>query len=240
MPRSAAVLVLARSVLVTAGLVTAYYLLPLDGRASATTVILLGLGLVGVALFFAWEVWALTRSPYLRLKAVEALAITLPLFLLLFAVAYYLLDHSDPSSFTEPLTRTDALYFALTTFTTVGYGDITARSQTERVLAMLQMTGGLLLVGVAALVPQQATFAPSRRPARSPELFEQGGPPLAAPPESPSTSSTRTSGRHSPKLFEQGVPPEHAPDAAPLRANVACRGTSSLRDAAHLQDPQAQ
>ncbi|WP_238431966.1 SWIM zinc finger family protein [Streptomyces cavernae] len=29
---------------------------------------------------------------------------------------------------------------------------------------------------------------------------------LAAPGESPSTSSTRTSGRHSPKLFEQGVP----------------------------------
>ncbi|KAB1985783.1 hypothetical protein F8144_26295 [Streptomyces triticiradicis] len=36
------------------------------------------------------------------------------------------------------------------------------------------------------LVPRQATFAPSRRPAR----------PLAAPAESPSTSSTRTSGRH--------------------------------------------
>ncbi|AWW40521.1 hypothetical protein DN051_30805 [Streptomyces cadmiisoli] len=35
-------------------------------------------------------------------------------------------------------------------------------------------------------MPRQATFAPSRRPAR----------PLAAPAESPSTSSTRTSGRH--------------------------------------------
>ncbi|MFI1353942.1 beta-ketoacyl synthase N-terminal-like domain-containing protein [Streptomyces sp. NPDC020898] len=35
-------------------------------------------------------------------------------------------------------------------------------------------------------VPRQATFAPSRRPAR----------PLAAPAESPSTSSTRASGRH--------------------------------------------
>ncbi|MFF4862907.1 potassium channel family protein [Streptomyces sp. NPDC002405] len=151
-PRSAAAMVLARSVFVTAGLVTAYYLLPLDGRASPTTAVLLGLGLLGVALFFGWEVWAIARSPYPRLKAVEALAITLPLFLLLFAGAYYLLDHSDPSSFTEPLTRTDALYFALTTFTTVGYGDITARSQTGRVLAMLQMAGGLLLVGVAARV----------------------------------------------------------------------------------------
>ncbi|BCL25541.1 fumarylacetoacetate hydrolase family protein [Streptomyces aurantiacus] len=36
------------------------------------------------------------------------------------------------------------------------------------------------------LVPRQATFAPSRRPAR----------PLAAPAEIPSTSSTRASGRH--------------------------------------------
>ncbi|TLQ45042.1 hypothetical protein FEF34_20075 [Streptomyces marianii] len=36
------------------------------------------------------------------------------------------------------------------------------------------------------LVPHQATFAPSRRPAR----------PLAAPAEIPSTSSTRASGRH--------------------------------------------
>ncbi|MFJ2305313.1 potassium channel family protein [Streptomyces sp. NPDC087787] len=151
-PRSATVMVLARSVVVTTGLVTAYYLLPLDGRATGMTAALLGLGLLGVALFFAWEVWAITRSPYPRLKAVEALTIALPLFLLLFAGAYYLLDHADPDSFTEPLTRTDALYFALTTFTTVGYGDITAQSQTGRILTMLQMTGGLLLVGVAARV----------------------------------------------------------------------------------------
>ncbi|MFD4977301.1 potassium channel family protein [Streptomyces sp. NPDC058424] len=61
------------------------------------------------------------------------------------------------------MTRTDALYFALTTFTTVGYGDITARSQTGRVLAMLQMTGGLLLVGVAARVLTDAIQAGLRQ-----------------------------------------------------------------------------
>ncbi|WP_328349536.1 SDR family oxidoreductase [Streptomyces sp. NBC_00445] len=51
-------------------------------------------------------------------------------------------------------------------------------------------------VGVK-LVPQQATFAPSRRPARSPS-FRPGVPPLAAPAGSPSTSgpSTGPSGRH--------------------------------------------
>ncbi|MFF5982979.1 SDR family oxidoreductase [Streptomyces olindensis] len=35
-----------------------------------------------------------------------------------------------------------------------------------------------------------------RRPARSPKLFEQGVPPLAAPGEHPSTTSTRASARH--------------------------------------------
>ncbi|MFB7497219.1 CHAT domain-containing protein [Streptomyces sp. NPDC056161] len=56
----------------------------------------------------------------------------------------------------------------------------------------------------AELVPRQATFAPSRRPART----------LAAPAESPSTSSTRTSGRHTesthrtPLLDGQTLPAE--------------------------------
>ncbi len=45
---------------------------------------------------------------------------------------------------------------------------------------------GRHLLQLRLLVPQQATFAPSRRPAR----------PLAAPAESPRTPSTRTSGRH--------------------------------------------
>ncbi|WP_329537003.1 aldehyde dehydrogenase family protein (plasmid) [Streptomyces sp. NBC_01450] len=48
------------------------------------------------------------------------------------------------------------------------------------------VAGSEVKKAVLELVPRQATFAPSRRPAR----------PLAAPAESPSTSSTRTSGRH--------------------------------------------
>ncbi|MGW2646984.1 acyclic terpene utilization AtuA family protein [Streptomyces sp. NPDC001393] len=48
-----------------------------------------------------------------------------------------------------------------------------------------------------SLVPQQATFAPSRRPARSPTALRAWEvPPLAAPGTSPSTSSTRTCTRH--------------------------------------------
>ena len=181
--RWAAVVAVARAVLITVGLVAAYYLLPLDERGTAGASALLVCGLLAVLLVFAWEVRAITRSPHPRLRAIEALAATLVLFLVLFAGAYYLLDRSTPSSFSEPLTRTDALYFTLTTFSTVGYGDITARSQTGRVLTMLQMTGGLLLVGVAARVLTSAVQAGLRRQRRAPSATARSGADAGAPDE---------------------------------------------------------
>ncbi|GGY59915.1 metal transporter [Streptomyces anulatus] len=157
-----------RAVSVAVGLVTAYYLLPLDERLTAGTAVLLVSGLLVVLLVFCWEVRAITRSPFPRLRAVEGLAATLVLFLVLFAVSYYLLERSEPGSFSEALNRTDALYFTLTTFATVGFGDITACSQTGRVLTMAQMAGGLLLVGVAARVLASAVQAGLNRQHREP------------------------------------------------------------------------
>ncbi|MEU1851434.1 potassium channel family protein [Streptomyces sp. NPDC019990] len=159
---------LVRAVLIAVGLVTVYYVLPLDGRSTARTSALLGGGLLLVLVVFWWEVRAIVSSPYPRLKAVEALATTLTLFLLLFAGTYFLVEHSTPGSFSEPMTRTDSLYFTLTTFATVGYGDIVARSQTGRVLTMLQMLGGLLLVGVAARILAGAVKAGLLKQGREP------------------------------------------------------------------------
>ncbi|GHA34261.1 metal transporter [Streptomyces purpurascens] len=152
-----------RAALIATGLVTVYYVLPLDGRSTGSTSALLVCGLVLVVVVFWWEVQAITHSPFPRLKAIETLATTLALFLVLFAGTYFLLEHSTPGSFSEPLTKTDSLYFTLTTLTTVGYGDIVARSQTGRVLTMLQMAGGLLLVGVAARILAGAVQAGLRR-----------------------------------------------------------------------------
>ncbi|WP_328345467.1 potassium channel family protein [Streptomyces violaceus] len=166
--RRARAAVLVRAALIATGLVTVYYVLPLDGRSTGGTSALLVCGLLVVVLVFWWEVQAITHSPFPRLKAIEALAATLVLFLLLFAGTYFLLEHSSPGSFSEPLTKTDSLYFTLTTFATVGYGDIVARSQTGRVLTMLQMAGGLLLVGVAARILAGAVQAGLRRRGHEP------------------------------------------------------------------------
>ena len=69
-------------------------------------------------------------SRYPGLRAAEALGLIIPLYLLLFASTYFLMERASAANFTQPLTRTDALYFSVTVFTTVGFGDIAAKSET--------------------------------------------------------------------------------------------------------------
>jgi 4-amino-4-deoxy-L-arabinose transferase-like glycosyltransferase len=157
-----------RPAVITAAFLAAYYLLPVDEEFTGGTAVILVLGLLAVLALFLWEIREIERSPRPILRAVEALVSVLMLFLLLFATAYHLLERAEPNSFTEPLSRTDSLYFTLTTFATVGYGDITALSQTARIIVMVQMAGGLLLVGVAARLVVDTVKSALRRRA-SPE-----------------------------------------------------------------------
>lgn len=53
-----------------------------------------------------------------------------------------------PDSFSIPLTRTDALYFTTTVFSTVGFGDITAKTETARLVVTGQMFTDLVFLGV--------------------------------------------------------------------------------------------
>ncbi|MER5177922.1 potassium channel family protein [Streptomyces sp. NPDC002896] len=152
-----------RPLLTATGLVVAYYLLPMDERVTGGMLAGLVGGLAAVVVLLALQIRSILRSPHPRLRAVEALATTVPLFLLLFAAAYYLLERAAPGSFTEPLTRTDALYFTLTVFSTVGFGDITARTEPARIVTMTQMTANVLLVGVAARIVVGAVQAALRR-----------------------------------------------------------------------------
>ncbi|MEV5514284.1 two pore domain potassium channel family protein [Streptomyces flaveolus] len=125
---------------IAVGLVTASYLLPLDERPTTGASVVPACGLLTVALVFEREVRAIKRSPYPRPRAVDGPAATL-LFLVLFA-------------------GTDALYFTLTTFSTV---------------SMLPMAGGLLLVGVAARVPAGTVQAGPHRKRREAPSQPQSG-----------------------------------------------------------------
>ena len=55
----------------------------------------------------------------------------------------------DPSNFTvETLTRTDSLYFTVTIFSTVGFGDISPASEGARILVTAQMILDLIVLGL--------------------------------------------------------------------------------------------
>ena len=139
---------LARSLLTIAALLVVYYALPLDRTFGAGTLTVLVLSLICLTVLVVLQVRSILRSRYPALRALESMALTVPLFLLIFAAVYELLSTSEPQVFTEPLGRTDALYFVVTVFATVGFGDITAVSQLARILVTVQMIADLLLLGL--------------------------------------------------------------------------------------------
>ncbi|WSQ08888.1 potassium channel family protein [Streptomyces sp. NBC_01231] len=138
-----------RSLLTTGLLLSAYCLLPFDAAFTTGTVLGLAVGIAAVALLLSWQIRKISRSQRPQLRAMEAVGTTLPLYLLLFATTYYLMERSASGSFSEPLSRSDALYFTLTVFSTVGFGDISPRSEPARLLVTGQMAANLLLIGVA-------------------------------------------------------------------------------------------
>jgi voltage-gated potassium channel Kch len=129
-------------------LLTVYYLAPLDGPLDISTLIGFALGLVAFALVIVWQVRAIVSSDAPRLRTVRAVVIGVSTLLVVFAATYSVISNSRPDSFSEPLSRTDALYFTLTTFATVGFGDIAPRTDVARIIVMIQMITGLIAVGL--------------------------------------------------------------------------------------------
>jgi voltage-gated potassium channel len=66
-----------------------------------------------------WQVRTITGSRYPGLRAAQALGLVLPLYLLVFASTYYVMQRASAANFSQPLTRTDALYFTVTVFSTM-------------------------------------------------------------------------------------------------------------------------
>jgi voltage-gated potassium channel len=136
----------------TVGLVAIYYLLPLDRTSIPMAVGMLAVGLLALGGLVAFQVRSIIRATFPALRAVGALATSAPLFLLLFAGTYYVMSGISEANFSEPLTRTDALYFTVTVFATVGFGDIVATTEGARVVVMGQMVAGIVIIGLGARI----------------------------------------------------------------------------------------
>jgi len=140
-----------RGVLTTTVLVVLYYVLPYQSLNGDTALRLLA-GLLVFVGITVWQVRTIAGSRYPGLKAAQALGLVLPLYLLVFASTYYVLQRASAANFSMPLTRTDALYFTVTVFTTVGFGDIVPKSEVARIVLIVQMLGDLALLGAGARI----------------------------------------------------------------------------------------
>ena len=145
-----------RAAVSTGVLLAAYCLMPITTRHGRDRHVLFELGSmlrlgVAFAIFIVvltLEVRAITRARHPMLRAGVAMAVVIPLFLFFFAWMYLIMSHSNPATFHGALDRTTALYFTVTVFSTVGFGDITPHTDVARMATTAQMLADLVVIAV--------------------------------------------------------------------------------------------
>jgi voltage-gated potassium channel len=142
----------ARAAATTGVLLALYYLLPLDRESTWAAITTLAIGLAALIGLMVFQVRSILASRFPGIRAVEALASCIPLFVVLFASTYFVLERLSASNFSEHLTRSDSLYFTVTVFSTVGFGDITPTSELARLLVTGQMVVDVIILGLAIKV----------------------------------------------------------------------------------------
>ena len=145
-------------------IVVAYFLAPLDRSMSPGTIVKLALLALAILAMMGWQIYRITKADYPTLRAVEALAFIVPAYLVLFAVIYFLMNHNNQASFGTSQTKLDSLYFSATVFTTVGFGDIAAKTQAARAVVLCQMVLDLVVLGlVVRLIVNAIKIGQKRR-----------------------------------------------------------------------------
>ena len=125
-----------------------YFLVPVEvaGENTATRLVISALMISALTAGTIWQVVRHIENPELR---VDGLVFAVVLGVLAFALAYYRVELVDPGQFAELDTRLDALYFAVSTLLTVGFGDVHAVGQTARALVTLAMVFNVLVIATA-------------------------------------------------------------------------------------------
>ena len=130
-----------RMVVIVALLLVTYFFVPIHEGSTVTSAVVWAalLALVAIIGVFVHQTRRINRSQYPLLAGGETLIIVLAIFLIGFAFVYLSMSASAPDTFSEPLNRTGAVYFAITVLSTVGFGDITPKSDPSRWLVSAQM-----------------------------------------------------------------------------------------------------
>jgi voltage-gated potassium channel len=146
-----------RGVLGLVGVLVIYYAVPVGELPTGSGVLLSVVGLLGGMVLLAWAiVRQLQRLMHSRpgdaTVRIDSLVFLIIIVVPMFAAGYYALEQGDGSQFASLTTKTDSLYFTLSTLATVGFGDVHAAGQVARALVALQITFDLVFVAALASV----------------------------------------------------------------------------------------
>jgi hypothetical protein len=137
-----------RAVATSALVLLVYFAVPTDKTPHHAIIVRMAVGLAFFVAVLGYEVRAIVRSQRPMLRAANAMALVIPIFVVEFAWMYITLAHSNPGAFTQPLDKIGALYFTVTVFTTVGFGDIAARTHPARLAVTAQMVLDVIVIAV--------------------------------------------------------------------------------------------
>jgi voltage-gated potassium channel len=132
--------------------VLAYFYLPLTRdevvRPEAANVMIVVVAIVGMAWLVVLEVRH--QIDDFEDRRIDRLVVSVVVVMVGFSLIFYLLERANPTQISGLHTRIDALYFTVTTMSTVGYGDIHATGQIARMLVVIQIVFNLVIITTAA------------------------------------------------------------------------------------------
>lgn len=145
-----------RSVAAFVAVILFYYAVPVRELESTGRWVL---SVVGLLVAVALLGWAIAHQVKRQLRAGDQTAVRVQSLLLLlyvvvpmFALGYFIIQIQTGDQFADLNTKTDALYFTMTTLATVGYGDVHATGQVARLLVTIQVAFNLVFIGALVSV----------------------------------------------------------------------------------------
>jgi voltage-gated potassium channel len=138
-------------------LLALYFLLPTPSGEHNSAIVQLSVGLIIFIAVLVQQVGGILKSAKPIRRGIVALAVILPLFIVVFASTYLTMSALDPNAFTEQLGKANGLYFTVTVLSTVGFGDITPVTDAARMVVAFQMVVDLVIVAMGARLLLGAT-----------------------------------------------------------------------------------